>query len=111
MGEFGFVLISYALSSGAIPELLTERLLLAVALSMLITPLLFPAYEALARRTNDFIPRVESTDEIDEQEPVIIAGVGRFGQIVNCLVRNTGIKTVVLDDNLKTIQLMRRFGF
>ena len=36
---------------------------------------------------------------------------GRFGQIVNRLVRNSGIKTVVLDDNLKTIQLMRRFGF
>ena len=78
---------------------------------MLITPLLFLAYEALARRMNDFIPGVESADEIDERGTVIIAGVGRFGQIVNRLVRNSGIKTVVLDDNLKTVQLMRRFGF
>ena len=36
---------------------------------------------------------------------------GRFGQIVNRFIRNSGINTVVLDDNLKTIQLMRRFGF
>ncbi len=110
-GEFGFVLINYAVFSSVIPELLAERLLLIVALSMLITPLLFLAYEALASCMSDVIPGMESADEIDDQGPVIIAGVGRFGQIVNRLVRNSGIKTIVLDDNLKTIQLMRRFGF
>ena len=110
-GEFGFVLVTYALNSNVIPVLLAERLLLIVALSMLVTPLLFLAYEAMAKRMSDVIPGMEGADEIDEQGPVIIAGVGRFGQIVNRLVRNSGIKTIVLDDNLKTIQLMRRFGF
>ncbi len=110
-GEFGFVLVTYALNSNVIPVLLAERLLLIVALSMLVTPLLFLAYEAMAKQMSDVIPGMEGADEIDEQGPVIIAGVGRFGQIVNRLVRNSGIKTIVLDDNLKTIQLMRRFGF
>ena len=50
-------------------------------------------------------------DEIDEQQPVIIAGIGRFGQVVNRLVQMAGFKTTVLDNDLKTIQLMRRFGF
>lgn len=59
----------------------------------------------------DVIPSIEDADEIDDQGVVIIAGVGRFGQIVNCFVRNSGVKTVIIDNNLKTIQLMRRFGF
>ena len=49
--------------------------------------------------------------EIDEQGPVIIAGIGRFGQIVNRMVQSAGFKTVVIDNDLKTIQLMRQFGF
>jgi CPA2 family monovalent cation:H+ antiporter-2 len=87
-GEFGFVL---------------------VALSMLITPLLFILYEFLSRRMSS--PKKENqTDTIDEQGPVIIAGIGRFGQIVNRLVQASGFKTVVLDHDMQTIQLMRRFG-
>ena len=50
-------------------------------------------------------------DEIDEDGPVIIAGIGRFGQIVNRLVQASGFRTVVLDHDMETIQLMRRFGF
>ena len=42
---------------------------------------------------------------------MIIAGIGRFGQIVNRLVQNSGYKTVVLDHDMQTIQVMRRFGF
>jgi CPA2 family monovalent cation:H+ antiporter-2 len=41
---------------------------------------------------------------------VIIAGVGRFGQVVNRLVRHSGMKTVVLDNDMDTIETMRRFG-
>ena len=79
-----------------------------IALSMLITPLLFILYDCCRATDGD---RAQSEpDEIDEQAPVIIAGIGRFGQIVNRLVRASGFKTVVLDSNLETIQLMRRFG-
>ncbi|TNF20685.1 MAG: potassium transporter [Rhodobacteraceae bacterium] len=109
-GEFGFVLISFSISQHILPQPLSQTLLLVVALSMLVTPLLFILYELLSRRLADRIEGREA-DEIDEKGPVIIAGIGRFGQIVNRLVQSSGIKTVVLDHNMQTIELMRRFGF
>ena len=109
-GEFGFVLISFSLSQNVIPVDLAQKMLLVIALSMLITPLLFIAYELLSRQMGDSGPQHEP-DEIDEEGPVIIAGIGRFGQIVNRLVQASGFNTVVLDHDMETIQLMRRFGF
>ena len=93
-----------------IPRDVADRLLLIVALSMLITPLLFILYEWLSRRMTEE-QSGQPADEIDEQGPVIIAGIGRFGQIVNRLVQSSGFKTVVLDHDMETIQLMRKFGF
>ncbi|MEC3859952.1 cation:proton antiporter [Mesobacterium sp. TK19101] len=109
-GEFGFVLISFSLQQNVLTERLGGMLLLVIALSMLITPLLFLLYDWLSRRLID-TDEERSADEIDEEGPVIIAGIGRFGQIVNRLVQSTGHKTVVLDHDMKTIELMRRFGF
>ncbi len=109
-GEFGFVLISFSLTQGVLTPALSEILLLVIALSMLLTPLFFIFFELLTRSMDD----TEETlphDEIDDTAPVIIAGVGRFGQIVNRMVQSTGFKTVVMDHNMQTIQLMRRFGF
>ncbi len=109
-GEFGFVLISFTTQQHVLPTALGETLLLVVALSMLFTPLLFILYEAMSKRMGDPDP-LHPHDDIDEQNPVIIAGIGRFGQVVNRLVQNSGYQTTVLDHNLETIQLMRRFGF
>lgn len=108
-GEFGFVLLSFSVQQNVLPPLLAERILLVIALSMLITPMLFLLHEYLARRFSEKVDRPEP-DEIDEQGSVIIAGIGRFGQIVNRLVQASGFTTVVLDHNLSTIQLMRKFG-
>jgi CPA2 family monovalent cation:H+ antiporter-2 len=108
-GEFGFVLISFSLQQGVLANGLAGQLLLVVALSMLITPLLFFMYDLLSRRIAE--PDEEEHDEVDEQGTVIIAGIGRFGQIVNRLVQSAGFKTVVVDSNLATVQMMRKFGF
>ncbi len=107
-GEFGFVLTSFALGQGVVGGALSERLLLIVALSMLITPLFFILYEKLSKNTAD-APDHEP-DDITETGPVIIAGIGRFGQVVNRLVRGAGYKTVVLDADMSQIETMRRFG-
>ena len=109
-GEFGFVLIAYAVSLAILPSAMAEAFLLVVALSMLATPLLFIAHDLIARRIGDGAAH-HDPDEIDEQQPIIIAGVGRFGQVVNRLVTMSGFSTTVLDHDLKLIQLMRRFGF
>jgi len=110
-GEFGFVLLSFSTNLNVLPTALGERLLIVVALSMLITPLLFIFYDYLHKRMRDTAGDAPNDDDIvDEHGPVIIAGIGRFGQIVNRLVRNSGFETVVLDNDFKTIQLMRQFG-
>ena len=109
-GEFGFVLVSFSLQQQVITSQVGETLLLIIALSMLITPALFILYDLLSRRMTDPKAAMEP-DPIDVQGPVIIAGTGRFGQIVNRLVQARGIQTVVLDTDMETIQLMRRFGF
>lgn len=109
-GEFGFVLIAFSLQQNVLGQSLGDDLLLIVALSMLVTPLLFILYEVLSKRiTTDTVDHPE--DEIDEKGTVIIAGIGRFGQVVNRLVQSSGFSTVVLDNNLETVQTMRTFGF
>ena len=108
-GEFGFVLISFSLQQGVLTDGIAGQLLLVTALSMLITPLLFIVYEIIIKRMGD-VEEAEH-DEVDEKGTVIIAGIGRFGQIVNRLVQSAGFDTVVVDNDLATVQMMRKFGF
>ncbi|MEJ6403532.1 monovalent cation:proton antiporter-2 (CPA2) family protein [Yoonia sp. 2307UL14-13] len=108
-GEFGFVLISFSVQQGVVSQGESNTLLLVVALSMLITPLLFILYEFLSSRRGDQDDM--EPDKVDFQGPVIIAGIGRFGQIVNRLVQSAGFDTVVIDSNLAAVEMMRKFGF
>ncbi len=108
-GEFGFVLISFSQAAGAIGGGLGATLSLAVALSMLATPLLFLLYDRV------IVPRralavSREADEITERGAVIIAGLGRFGQVVNRILLSNGYKTVVLDNQAEHVDDMRRFG-
>jgi CPA2 family monovalent cation:H+ antiporter-2 len=109
-GEFGFVLVSFSVATGVMPDGVAEVMLLVIALTMLITPLLFIFLDFISKRSADAHLRPPD-DEIDKEGPVIIAGVGRFGQIVNRLVQASGFETVVLDHSPDTIAVMRRFGF
>ena len=108
-GEFGFLLIAFARDEGAIAVGASDKALLVISLSMLVTPLLFALYDRLAR----FLPHGQDAhepDAIDEKGRVIIAGVGRFGQTVNRLLRSARVSTVVLDSDMGMIETLRRFG-
>lgn len=109
-GEFGFVLVSYAVSLAILPSRLVQGFMLVIALSMLATPLLFIVYTQLNKRLSS-VRDDTPDDEIDEQQPIIIAGIGRFGQVINRMVTMSGFQTTVLDHDLEIIQVMRRFGF
>jgi len=109
-GEFGFVLISFSLQQSVLPVDLAQTLLLVVALTMLMTPLFFIAWEQISLRLVEPGDRPQH-DTIDDQQPIIIAGIGRFGQVVNRLVQSAGFRTTLLDADLETVQTMRRFGF
>ena len=108
-GEFGFLLISFARTSGALPVGAGQMALLVISLSMLLAPLMFMAYERTAARMG--AARAQAMpDEINEKGQIIIAGVGRFGQVVHRLVRSTGRRAVVLDNDLAIIERLRLFG-
>ncbi|MES2667015.1 MAG: cation:proton antiporter [Pseudomonadota bacterium] len=108
-GEFGFLIVSFARGEGILPEAMGQIVLLVISLSMLLTPLLFILYDRLAARAAARAPTPQA-DEITEKGRVIIAGIGRFGQVVNRLARTSGVPTVVLDADMGTIETMRRFG-
>jgi len=110
-GEFGFVLISFSVNTNVLAPQLSQFLLLIVALSMLLTPLLFILYDVLSHRMAEAKAPDRPADDIDEQQSIIIAGVGRFGQVVNRMVQMAGMKTTILDHDLEMIELMRKFGF
>jgi monovalent cation:proton antiporter-2 (CPA2) family protein len=108
-GEFGFVLLSFSLQNNVIPVELAQTLSLVVALSMLLTPALFIVYEKL------LLPRMDGresreADAIDHSGCVIIAGIGRFGQIVNRMLAAANVQTVVLDHEASIIDRLRMVG-
>ncbi len=109
-GEFGFVLISYAAQNSVLPTDLVPVLSLVVALSMFLTPLLFIAFDRLVLPRYAANEEQRDADVIDEQGTVIIVGIGRFGQIVNRMLRANQVPTVVLDRNPQQIDNMRQVG-
>ncbi|MBZ4022634.1 potassium transporter [Rhodobacter sp. TJ_12] len=108
-GEFSLVLVSFATAQRILPPPVAEKVLLVIALSMLISPILFLMHERLARRAT---PNAgPDPDTVDEHHPIIIAGAGRFGQVVNRMVTMSGYATTVIDADLPTVQRLRTFGF
>jgi monovalent cation:proton antiporter-2 (CPA2) family protein len=107
VGEFAFVLFGAA--GSIVPRPTLDLLTAAVAVSMLSTPLLMMLYERfLAPRFVKVEPR--APDEIDESNPVIIAGFGRFGQVVSRVLAGMKIRATVVDHDPNQIELVRRFG-
>jgi len=111
-GEFAFVLLTFTVGAGVIGAELAALLTAAVALSMALTPLAMLAYERIATALDAAMPSVEPEDTpFDEGPPdVVIAGFGRFGQVVGRLLTANGFQTVVLDSDIEQIDLLRRFG-
>ena len=104
-GEFAFVLFGAA---GSILSKETTAVLNAgVAVSMLTTPLLFKLYERLKFQE----PEERAADTISESNPVIVAGFGRFGQVVVRVLRGLGIGATVIDHDPGQIDTVRRFGW
>ncbi|MGT2506600.1 glutathione-regulated potassium-efflux system protein KefC [Cupriavidus basilensis] len=110
-GEFAFVVFGVAGGAGLLPARTEALLVLVVALSMVATPLLLLAYDRLvaprlvrlARRPDDVIS--------PQDNPVLIAGFGRFGQIIGRLLYAQGIGVTVLDHDPDQIEFLRQYDF
>lgn len=112
-GEFAFVLVAFSMERGVINAGLSDMILIIVALSMAVTPLLLLMNDKVImpfvlRRSKHELEH----DKIEESEtPVIIAGFGRFGVVMGRFLIANGIKATILDDNPDNIQVLRKFGF
>ena len=109
-GEFAFVLFAFALAAGVLDTGITRTFTVVVALSMAVTPLAISAYERWAR-----VDRSGGTDRepdaIEETRPdAIVAGFGRFGQVVARILIANGYRTTVLESSVEQVELVRKFG-
>jgi monovalent cation:proton antiporter-2 (CPA2) family protein len=111
VGEFAFVLLSFALQQAVLGLETTGPLVAVVALTMAATPLLMAFGERVV------LPRVgtrerqeREADRIDERSPVIVAGFGRFGSTVGRMLKANGVATTVLDNDSDRVELLRRLG-
>ncbi|HEV3179287.1 MAG TPA: monovalent cation:proton antiporter-2 (CPA2) family protein [Steroidobacteraceae bacterium] len=108
-GEFAFVLFTLAARQRLLDAATADLLILAVTLSMLLGPLLLIAHEAVTRRW--LAPPAAPFDAFEEHDiPVIIAGFGRFGQIVARILRVKGLPFTALDNSQTHVDFVRRFG-
>jgi glutathione-regulated potassium-efflux system ancillary protein KefC len=120
-GEFAFVVFGASDVAGVLSKEWAALLTMAVALSMATTPLLLIAHDAWMARLECAQGKskgkgkgkgqADEADVIDEKDaPVIIAGFGRFGQIVGRLLMANGLRAVVLDHDPDQIEMLRKFG-
>ncbi|MCY7388058.1 MAG: glutathione-regulated potassium-efflux system protein KefC [Burkholderiales bacterium] len=109
-GEFAFVVFGASRMAGVLSREWEALLTMAVALSMATTPLLLIAHDWWMARM-ECAKGNDEADVIDEKDaPVIIAGFGRFGQIVGRVLLANGARAVVLDHDPDQIELLRKFG-
>ena len=112
VGEFAFVLLSFASNEGILPPSTVSFFIAVVAISMALTPLVILLNEKLV------LPRVgteekeeRAADEIDEKNPVIIAGFGHFGNTAGRFLRANKINATYLDLDSDRVDVLRRMGF
>lgn len=110
-GEFGFVLLSIANQNHVLTKPIHDRISLVVALSMVLTPLLFILYEkVLAPRAIQNENEERQADNIHEENPVILLGHGRFGRHINNILTACGYHTTVIDNHAEMIEGLTKFG-
>ena len=108
-GEFGFVLLSFAVASHVLPQELADLALLVVTLSMLLSPLLFILYQKIVA-PKYVTPTSTREESFPQERKVIIAGAGRVGGLVDRILNAGGIKATVIDYNYKQLDAMQSIG-
>jgi monovalent cation:proton antiporter-2 (CPA2) family protein len=108
-GEFAFVLFGLAVTYEIFPQALGNVLVLVVTLSMGLTPLLIAVFDRFIAPRLGKDKRPYDT-EVAEETPIIIAGFGRFGQVVGRVLRARRIPFTAMDADPAQIDFLTRFG-
>ncbi|MGF1779148.1 glutathione-regulated potassium-efflux system protein KefB [Vibrio nomapromontoriensis] len=111
-GEFAFVIFTAASAQGLLSREESAFLLVVVSLSMVTTPLLLMAQKKWFEKSLNNTEEASIESDVHDRQPrVIIAGFGRFGQIIGRLMYANKIKITVLESDASQIHLLRKFGY
>ena len=106
-GEFAFVLFSGALGKGVIDETANANMTAIVVLSMVFTPLMIILHNRFAKAEE---METRAADTIHEQKPIIVIGMGRFGQVINKMLNMSGYETTIIDMDPVMVQGFTKYG-
>lgn len=108
-GEFAFVILGIAVKDAVMDKALADLLILVVTISMALTPILFLMNERLSgTNTKDDDP--EEMEAPEHDYPVIIAGFGRFGQVVGRMLAAKKIGFTALESDASQVDFVKRYG-
>ncbi len=109
-GEFAFVLFGIAAAEGALAPALIDEMILAVAVSMMLTPFVYALTEWASGKLEP--PDQRDFDDMPEEhhDEVLIAGFGRVGQIVGRLLTIVGKSFTALESDSAQVDFVRRYG-
>ena len=108
-GEFAFVILGLAVAHGAMAGEVGQAITLAVAISMLLTPFMLALHDRLAPAFA--APAEKRAPDVPQTSNVIVAGLGRVGQVVARMLHAAGFVPTVLDDDPDHVEQSRKFGF
>ncbi len=113
VGEFAFVLFSFSTKEGILPATIVDLMVAVVAISMALTPMVLLLNEKvlMPKLGTKESEEENKPDEIDESNPVIIAGFGHFGNIIGRFLRAHNIGTTILDIDSDRVDVLRKMGF
>ena len=109
-GEFAFVLFSFSVQNGVLNSAIANPLIAAVAVTMALTPLLMILNEKVFMNRIGKADEKQEDDIIEEKNPVIIAGFGKYGSIIGRFLRANGVETTVLDTDPDKIDILGKLG-
>jgi len=111
IGEFAFVLLSFGVQAKIFDDRIASPMIAAVAISMALTPLLFIVLERVVLpRLAERAPARPHDEITDTDTPVVIAGYGRYGQMVGRILRANRIGVTILDLDPDIVDLLGRLG-
>lgn len=112
VGEFAFVLLSFAFGLNILEQEQMDMLLVITALSMAITPIISIVNERF------ILPKVgtkESVkrpmDHIAKSQKIILVGFGHFGSTIGRFLRSHGVEATILDHDSNRVDFLRKMGF
>lgn len=112
IGEFAFVLLSFAFGLNLLNQEQMDMMLVITALSMSITPIISMINERLILPnigTKESVKR--PMDHIAKSQKIILVGFGHFGSTIGRFLRSHGVEATILDQDSNRVDFLRKMGF